>query len=58
MMVGITEEPGDVIAAGAPSWGGVFRAAPASGDGRPTVRCEIERIGVLGSRVRREREAS
>lgn len=55
---GITLEPGDVIATGTPSGVGVFRDPPVFIDEGQTVRCEIEGIGVLENRVRREREAT
>jgi acylpyruvate hydrolase len=51
---GITLEPGDVIATGTPSGVGVFRDPPVFIREGQTVRCEIERIGVLENPVRRE----
>jgi acylpyruvate hydrolase len=53
---GITLEPGDVIGTGTPSGVGVFREPPVFIQEGQTVRCEIEKIGVLENRVRREAE--
>jgi 2,4-diketo-3-deoxy-L-fuconate hydrolase len=55
---GITLEPGDVIGTGTPSGVGVFRDPPVFIQEGQTVRCEIEKIGVLENRVRREAEAA
>jgi len=51
---GITLEPGDIIGTGTPSGVGVFRDPPVFIQEGQTVRCEIEGIGVLENRVRRE----
>jgi len=54
---GITLEPGDVIATGTPAGVGVWRKPPVFLQHGQTVRCEIEGIGVLENRVRRDGEA-
>jgi len=51
---GITLEPGDVIATGTPAGVGVCRDPKVFVEDGQTIRCEIERIGVLENRVRRE----
>jgi acylpyruvate hydrolase len=51
---GITLEPGDIIATGTPSGVGVFRDPPVFIREGQTVRCEVERLGVLENPVHRE----
>ena len=51
---GMTLEPGDVIATGTPSGVGVHRDPKVFVHDGQTIRCEIERIGVLENRVRQE----
>lgn len=50
---GITLEPGDVIATGTPAGVGEWRKPPLFLADGQTVRCEIEGIGVLENRIRR-----
>ena len=54
----ITLEPGDVLATGTPCGVGVFRDPPVFIEEGQTVRCEVEGIGVLENRVRREAETA
>ena len=54
---GITLEPGDVLATGTPAGVGEWRKPPVFLQHGQTVRCEIEGIGVLSNRVRRDGEA-
>jgi acylpyruvate hydrolase len=51
---GMTLEPGDVIATGTPAGVGVHRDPKVFVQDGQTIRCEIERIGVLENRVRQE----
>ena len=51
---GITLEPGDVVATGTPSGVGVHRDPKVFIQDGQTITCEIEGIGVLENRVRRE----
>jgi len=53
---GMTLEPGDVIATGTPSGVGVFRDPRVFISPGQTIRCEIDGIGVLENRVRKEEE--
>jgi acylpyruvate hydrolase len=51
---GLTLEPGDVVATGTPSGVGVFRDPKVFLEDGQIVRAEIEGIGVLENRVKRE----
>jgi 2-keto-4-pentenoate hydratase/2-oxohepta-3-ene-1,7-dioic acid hydratase in catechol pathway len=51
---GMTLEPGDVIATGTPSGVGVFREPKVFIEPGQTIRCEIEKLGVLENPVTRE----
>lgn len=54
--MGMTLEPGDVIATGTPSGVGVFRDPKVFIRPGQTIRCEIEGLGALENRVRGEDE--
>jgi 2-keto-4-pentenoate hydratase/2-oxohepta-3-ene-1,7-dioic acid hydratase in catechol pathway len=49
--VGITLEPGDIIATGTPSGVGVFRDPPVFLEPGDRVRCEVEGIGAVENPV-------
>ena len=51
---GLTLEPGDVVATGTPSGVGVFRNPKVFLEEGQVVRAEIEGIGVIANRVKRE----
>lgn len=51
---GMTLEPGDVIATGTPPGVGVFRNPKVFIRPGQTIRCEVEGLGALENRVRRE----